>query len=198
MGDYSNAWVRSGSYGRWGDDLNLGLLLRGILAENHVLEVYEAYLRTNFFQEPLTPEDNRDGDGLRAYASWIWGYKRGGFLNTRFEYRTIDTKGSNWDNQAFALSLNALIPLKDKVALQLYGEAARWEYDNIHTSTFIPGLGPPRARRDKFYQGSAALTWEFYKHTTLVLQFIAIRDDSNLVQFDYDRQIYIAGLEYAF
>ncbi len=59
-------------------------------------------------------------------------------------------------------------------------------------------LGPPRARRDKFYQGSADLTREFYKHTTLVLQFIAIRDDSNLPFFDYDRQIYIAGVEYTF
>lgn len=127
-----------------------------------------------------------------------WWYKRGGFLNITFEYRTIDAKGSNWNNQVFGLSLIALIPLRDKLTLQLYGETARWEYDNIHTSTLIPGLGPPRARTDRSYQGSAALTWEFYKHTTLVLQFIAIRDDSNLVQFDDDRQIYIAGVECSF
>lgn len=92
-----------------------------------------------------------------------------------------------------------LIPLKEKVALQLYGEATRQDYDNIHSITVdIPIFGPPRARQDRLYQGSVALTWEFYKHTKLVLQFIAIENDSNLVLFDYDRQIYLAGVEYTF
>jgi tetratricopeptide (TPR) repeat protein len=200
VGDYSYSWLRSGSYGRYADDLNLGLLLRAAVGENHLVEIFEAYWRREFFQEPLSPEEDRNGDGLRAYASWIWGYKKGGFFNPRFEYRLMDTQGRNWDNQTFRFSLNVLIPLKDKVALQLYGEATRQDYDNIYSITEDPsfGFGPPRARKDKLYQVSAALNWEFYRHTKLVLQFIAIDNDSNLIFFDYDRQIYLAGVEYTF
>lgn len=198
VGDYSYAWVRSGDYERYADWLNLGLLYRGILAQNHILEIFEGYVRREFFQETLEPVNNRSGDGLRAYASWIWWFKRGSFFNLRYEFRHEDTQGSNWDNKGHRVSLNVSVPLREKVNLQLYGEAWRQNYDNIHSSTLNSVFGPPRSRKDELYQGSIALNWEFYKHTRLVLQFIAIRSDSNLVQFDYDREIYLAGIEYTF
>jgi hypothetical protein len=77
-----------------------------------------------------------------------------------------------------------LIPLREREALQSYGEAARQYYNNIHSITVdIPIFGPPRARKDRLYQGSVALTQEFHKHTKPVLQFIAMENDSNVVPF---------------
>jgi hypothetical protein len=53
-------------------------------------------------------------------------------------------------------------------------------------------------RRGEMHQDSKAPNGASCLRTSFVLQFIAIENDSNLVLFDYGRQIYLAGVEYTF
>lgn len=116
----------------------------------------------------------------------------------RWDYEDNDTDGSNWRNKSNQVSANFSYPLRRNLSLQLNGLVLWQDYDNVHTATLIPGFGPPRARDDTFYQATAALSWEFYKNLNLVGQFMVMRSDSNIVFFDYDRQIGLLGLEYRF
>jgi len=83
------------------------------------------------------------------------------------------------------------VPLAPKVKLQLSGQAFLQEYKNTHTVFDIK-------REDDIYRGSIGITWEFYRNTDLVLQFNTTSADSNIAIYDYDRNVYSAGIEYRF
>ncbi|MEW6675023.1 MAG: hypothetical protein AB1348_03240 [Nitrospirota bacterium] len=42
------------------------------------------------------------------------------------------------------------------------------------------------------------VSYEFYKGANFIVQYAHIRDDSNIPVYDYERNIYSAGIEYRF
>lgn len=183
---------------RYNSNANIGPLYRRILHPKHVLEVFGGYNRQKYYQTPPSPQEDRNGDGFRGYLSWFWTYMPGGFFNLRYDYLDDNTDGTNWDATGNQISANLNYPLREDLRLQLSGLVLWQDYDNINTATLVPGFGPPRAREDTFYQWSIALSWEFIRNLSLVAQFIAINSDSNIIFFDYDRQIGLLGVEYRF
>ncbi|MBW1775501.1 MAG: outer membrane beta-barrel protein [Deltaproteobacteria bacterium] len=183
---------------RYNSIANVGPLYRRILHPQHVLEAFVGYNKQKYFQAVVSPEEDRNGSGMRTYLSWFYNLKKGGLFNLRWDYEDNDTDGSNWRNKSNQVSANFSYPLRSNLSVQLNGLVLWQDYDNVHTATLIPGLGPPRARDDTFYQATIALSWEFYKNLNLVGQFMVMRSDSNIVFFDYDRQIGLLGLEYRF
>ncbi|MCF8079362.1 MAG: tetratricopeptide repeat protein [Desulfobacterales bacterium] len=182
---------------------NSGPLLRTVVGNSHLLELYAAYNKEDYHRTPLSPEEDRDSEGLQGYVSWYWTYKEGGFANFKYEYKDFDADGDNYDRQVHRMSLNIIHPIVDKLSLQLSGQFSLEPYDHIHSVTKIPAPRPgvPKtyvARTDDIYQTTAGLTWEFYKNTDLVLQWSYTKSDSNIDLFSYDRNLYTCGIEYRF
>ncbi len=197
VGSYDFTFVGTEMH-RYNSIGNVGPLYRRILHPRHSLEAFVGYNKQKYYQEPVSPQEDRNGSGMRTYLSWFYSLKNGGLFNLRWDYEDNDTRGTNWTNKSNQVSANFSYPLRNNLNLQLNGLVLWQDYDNVHTATLIPGFGPPRARDDTFYQGSIALSWEFYKNLNLIAQFITMRSDSNIVFFDYDRQIGLLGLEYRF
>lgn len=183
---------------KYNSNANIGPLYRRILHPRHVLEAFAGYNTQKYYQTPPSPQEDRNGDGFRGYLSWFWTYVDGGLLNVRYDYLKDNTDGTNWDSYGNQISGNLTYPLRQDLSLQLSGLVLWQDYDNINTATLIPGFGPPQAREDTYYQGSIGLSWEFIKNLNLVAQFIAIKSDSNILFYDYNRQIGLLGVEYRF
>ncbi|RZB30240.1 MAG: hypothetical protein SRB1_02520 [Desulfobacteraceae bacterium Eth-SRB1] len=188
---YSSTMVRDESYKRYVDSLSVGPLLRALLNQNHILEVFAGYNRNEYFKPSLTPEEDRDSNGLSTYISWVWLFKNNAFFNLKYEFIDQNADGINWENNAHKFSLNISKPIFDKVSLQVSGQAYLQDFKYINT-TFNT------KREDNIYTGSIGFTWEFIEHSNLVVQYSKTRADSNIGVYDYKRDLYTAGVEYRF
>lgn len=188
---YSTTMVRDPSYKRYVDSLSVGPLLRALLNQNHILELFAAYNRNEYFKPPLAPEEDRDSEGLSTYISWIWLFKNNAFFNLKYEFIDQNADGINWENDGHKLSLNTSKPIFSKVSLQVSGQAyfQDFKYTNATFNT---------KREDNIYIGSIGFTWEFIEHSNLVVQYSKTRADSNIGVYDYKRDLYTAGIEYRF
>ncbi|GBC60107.1 hypothetical protein DENIS_1052 [Desulfonema ishimotonii] len=188
---YTHALLRDPSYKHYSDGLSVGPVIRTLFGNNHIFEAYAGYVYTEYIESPLTPEEDRDSNSFDTYLSWLWLFRENAFLNLRYEFTDEGADGANWDNQSHRISASATIPVIDKLNLQLNGDTRLQNFDNKHTT-----LG--KTRRDKIYQLSSGLNWEFLNNTLLVLQYNYTRADSNLSVYDYDRHIYSLGIEMKF
>jgi len=188
---YDYAWIRSPDYEKYASILTGGPLFRKPLGDKHLLELFAGYAKKEYYTAPLIPEEDRDSDGPDAYLSWIWIFKENAFFNFRYGYFYDDTVGKNWENTGHRFSLNATIPLIDKLDLQLGGQAILQNYENVHTVFGIK-------REDKYYQGLVGLSWEAFRHINIVAQYNRTRAESNIEIYDYKRDIYSLGFELRF
>jgi hypothetical protein len=141
---------------------------------------------------PIPAEEDRDGDVFSASAGWIYLFSEGkGFLNLIYEVSTENTDGKNWSNVGNRGSANILVPILGNVKINVSGEVYLQNYRNVHTIFDIK-------RKDKTYTASGVLSYEFYSGASFLLQYAHIRDDSNIAIYDYNRNIYTAGIEYRF
>ena len=191
-GNYSLAVVRDPSYKQYVYAYNLGPLLRVIPGQNHILEGFAGYQITDYFDMPTTPDDDRDSEGLDIYLSWIWLFHKNGFLNLRYDFLEQDTDGKNRENLGHIFSANVTLPLSSKVSLQTSGFIKLEDYENIHSTFGVK-------RNDDIYTGSIGLTWELARKTYLIApQYTRVRSDSNISIYDYERDVYTAGIEFRF
>lgn len=189
---YSYSLLRAPSYKEYSDSLSVGPMFRMALAQNQMLELFGGYTRKEYFQQPSREEEDKDSEGYSAYVSWICVFKDI-FLNLKYEYIFENTDGIWWDNEGHKFSANVVVPLVDKVKLQLSGQAFLQDYKNNHTL-----LNDEDKRDDKTYTGSLGLTWEFMKNTSLVAQYTKTRVDSNIGYYEYEQGLYSLGLEYRY
>ena len=188
---YSYSLLRAPSYKEYSDSLSVGPMFRIALAQNQMLELFGGYSRKEYFQPPTREEEDKDSEGHSAYISWICMLK-GAFLNLKYEYIFENTDGIWWDNEGHKFSANVVVPLIDKVKLQLSGQVFLQDYKNNHI------LLDNDKREDETYAASLGLTWEFMKNTSLVTQYTKTRVDSNIGYYEYDQGLYSAGLEYRY
>jgi tetratricopeptide (TPR) repeat protein len=71
---YSHVLLKSPSYAKYFGHLNIGPLYRQMLNKEQLLEIFWGYTRSEYFQPPLTAEEDRNSEGQLASASWIWLY----------------------------------------------------------------------------------------------------------------------------
>ncbi|MFC1857872.1 hypothetical protein ACFL9U_07545 [Thermodesulfobacteriota bacterium] len=190
-GNYSNVMLKSPSYNNYLNQFFLGPMLRVLLNPNHMLEFLTSYAGKEYADPPLAEEEDRDEKGFMGYASWVWSFRNGGLLNLKYQYTKENADGVNWDNQGDRFVLNARIPIIEKVKLQLTGDLFLQNFDNVHTTFGVK-------RKDDVHRGSVGLTWEFLKNTHLILQYSKTRSNSNIEIYEYDRELYNAGIEYRF
>ncbi len=195
--------MENGKYGVYLETFNVGPQLRAVVGKNHLLEGYASYNVENFNRPPVSPEEDRNSDGFKGYLSWFWTYMEGGFSNLKYEFGDYNAVGDNYDRQVHRLSLNIIYPIFKTLKLQLSGQSSFELYKNVNSVTKIPApkVGVSETyvpRRDYIYQGTAGLTWDFYKNADLVLQWSHTRSNSNIDLYTYDRNLWTAGIEYRF
>jgi tetratricopeptide (TPR) repeat protein len=192
---YNYTWVNDQRYLY---EISASPLLNIALGGNHIGQISAGYSKREFLWTetpggvPIQADEDRDGDVFSASAGWIYLFSEGkGFLNLRYEVSTENTDGKNWSNVGNRGSANILVPIFGKLKMNVSGEVYLQNYRNVHTIFDIK-------RKDKTYTASGVLSYEFYRGASFILQYAHIRDDSNIAIYDYNRNIYSAGIEYRF
>ena len=188
---YTHSLVRDPSYKRYSGYFSSGPMLRWAVKANQLLEFFAGYTNNELFQPALSDDEDRDSEGYSAYASWVWLFKKKAFLNLRYRFEDNNTDGANWDNIRNTVSANLVYPLRDSLKLQVSGQVAQQDFDNVHSRFGVK-------RDDTTITFSTGLSWDFYKNTTLVAQYTRIQADSNVGIYDYTRDLYTMGMEYRF
>jgi len=189
--DYANAMVRDPSRKQYLDSLTVGPFARKLFGRAHLAEIFAGYGVNDYAKPPLTDIEDRDSEGLRAGASWIWIYTKDGFFNLRYDFDRNHTDGANWDKEGHKFTASLSYPLRKKLSLQLGAQAYLEDYSHRHS---VFGV----TRDDERYQGNLGLSWEFAKATSLITQYTAIRQNSNIPIYDYRKELYTVGIEYRF
>lgn len=150
------------------------------------------YQNKDFLRTPTTADENRDSDEYGAGAGWYKFFaKNKGFFNLRYDFNLDDTKGNNWEYFGHKASAALLVPVFEKLKASIIGEAFLQDFENTHTVYNVK-------REDKVYTASTMLAYNFWKDAELQLRYTYVKDNSNIVIYDYDRNIYSAGIEYKF
>jgi len=189
--NYTHVLKTNTSYKNYSETFSIGPMFRILLAQNHILEIYGGYAKKSFFDKPLVPEENQSSFGFDSYASWMWLFENGSIVNFKYGYNMETADGSNWDYGGHRFTANLIYPVWKTVKLQLGGEAYIQDYRNEH-NTF------KYKRRDRTYTGMAGLIWDVHRHVSLMAQYNYTRDDSNIGVYDFNREIYSAGMELKF
>ncbi|MCX7982001.1 MAG: tetratricopeptide repeat protein [Syntrophales bacterium] len=188
---YTHVLRRNPSYERYVENLDVGPLLRVVVTENQLVELYGGYLKKNYFTTPLAPAEDQSSQGFGSYISYAFFFKNGALVNVRYRYTEENTKGENWENTAHAITLNSIIPLWKTLRAQLGGEVTIQNYDNVHTF-----FG--EKRRDRLYVGIAGLVYDINNYMSLTAQYQYTRGYSNIFLYDYHRHLWSAGVEFRF
>lgn len=159
----------------------------------HIGRISVGYERREFLQAPFDKNEDRDGNVFSTSAAYIHPFAEGtGIFNLIYEFSIDDTDGRNWDNIGNRFSLGLLLPnLVKQISLIISGDAFFQNYQHDNTIFDIQ-------RNDKTYTASATLLRELFKGIYLNLQYSYTRAESNIPVYDYDRNIYTAGIEYRF
>jgi len=189
---YNYSLLRAPSYKDYSDSLSTGLMARKAFGGHHMIELFGGFNRKEYFQLPTREEEDKDATGYNAYISWIW-IIEGIFLNLKYEYIYEDADGKWWDNEGHKFSANAVLPLVDRVKLQLSGQSYYQDYRNNHLL-----LSDKDKRDDETHTASVGLTWEFMKNTSMILQYTKTRVNSNIGYYEYEQGLYSTGLEYRY
>lgn len=216
LGSYTDYLLRTDSdivpdgnagYKHYEDFFTFGPIVKIMLTERQILEVFAGYDKKNYYNQVITSTNSlRDAEGPRAYLSWIWFYWNNGFINLRYDAGKENTNGSYWDNTSNRLSASLVLPvLSDNFArkigfmyLQLAGSFTAQDYSWPQPYSDVDGSTKSDRREDRIYNYSAGLNWDITKNWTCILQYARIKSDSNIPVYEYTRNIYTLGLEFKF
>jgi Flp pilus assembly protein TadD len=163
------------------------------LAPGHIGQLSLRYDRREMLQTSLDPDEDRDADIYGISLGYVRTFSQErGALNLRYEGFRENTEGRNWESRNHRLSASVLLPLRQGLSLTGSGEVLWQDYLRGHTS--FNG----KEREDAIYSASAGFIWEPCRGVKINLQYAHTRDDSNIPIYDYRRNVYTAGLNYAF
>jgi len=194
--NYTHVLKRDPSYDRYCDRFSVGPLLRFLLTEkkNEVVEMYVGYQKKDYFAAVLDPGEDQSAQGIESYVSYMRLFDNGAILILKYGFTADKAKGSNWTNREHSLTVNSIIPLREKLKLQLGAEVHKADYLNEST---IPAFNSEK-REDSTYMGMAGLIWDINRNASLMVQYTGIRGNSNIFLYDFSRSIYSVGAEFRF
>jgi len=150
------------------------------------------YQDKKYVKAPTSADEDREGSDTNIGISWFYLiFENEGFINGRYEYNREDVKGKNWkySGNRFGLSLLSPLPLiTQNLTLNLGGEAYSQDFDNTHT-IFL------KKREDKTYTFNTMISYKVHDDIALQLQYIYIRDVSNISVYDYNKNMVTIGVE---
>jgi len=194
--NYTHILKRNPSYDRYSDRFSVGPLMRFLLTEkkNEVVEMYVGYQKKDYFLPALDPGEDQTAQGVESSLSYMRLFEKGAILILKYGFTAEKARGSNWTNRGHHLTANSIIPLREKLKLQLGAEYHRTDYLNEST---IPAFNKEK-REDRTYMGMAGLIWDINRNASLMIQYTGIRGNSNIFLYDFSRSIYSVGAEFRF
>lgn len=188
---------------RYMESITYGPLYRYLINDKNILEVFAGYTMKNYFQDATSPdyENDRDCQGIDAYASWVWLFEKDSFFNLKYEFIDENADGIRYENQGHRITANTIIPLRNDLKLQLSASWFRQQYRyRLNYPEYIGGtyVNVPKERRDKNLSGSIGLTWELNRNVNLIIQYSKTKVDSNDETSEYTRHLYTSGIEFKF
>jgi tetratricopeptide (TPR) repeat protein len=162
------------------------------LAPGHIGQFSLRYDRREMLQTSLDPDEDRDADIYGVSLGYVrtFSQERGAF-NLRYEGFRENTEGRNWESHNHRLSASLLLPLRPGLSLTGSGEVLWQDYLRGHTSF-------DEEREDVIYSAAGGFIWEPRRGLKVNLQYAHTRDDSNIPIYDYTRNVYTVGVNYAF
>ena len=190
-GDYFN---NGGGYRRYSENSSVGPLLRFLINNNNIMELYSGYAKKNYFKPaPVgNPGDDQTACGLDSYASWMWLFENGGLFNLRFNFGIDNADGIYWDSKSYKVSANIIYPVWKKISLQLGGEfnIMPYTYENQNFNNTV--------RLDKIYTGMVGFNWNINRNLNAVVSYTGTLANSNIFIYDYTRSLWQTGVELRF
>lgn len=167
-------------------------LLNLKLGQSQMLQITLKYQNKDFLRSPINTDENRDANDFAASASlFLFFAENKGFLSLQYEINRDEARGSNWRYLGNKGTIALLLPLLERFKASVSAEIFFQDFTKNHTIYNVE-------RKDSVYTASAMLVYNFFKDTELQLRYTHVRDDSNIVIYDYNRNIYSLGVEYKF
>lgn len=193
VGNYTHAVRRDPSYRRYSENMSIGPLVRYLVAPKHILQVYGAYTKKNYFKPVFNPElEDMSASGFDGYLNWIWLIREEGVISLKYAYNVDNSEGVDYDSRGHRFSANLIYPVWKAVKVQFTGEAYIQDYR--HENVFYDD----KKRKDRTYQGTVGLIWDVHKYVSIMAQYMRTWADSNIYAYDYTRNVYSAGVEFKF
>ncbi len=162
------------------------------LTGNQYAQAFYRYTKKDYLNAPITQDEERSGDDNGVGASWFYLIMENkGFVNFRYEYNREVTEGVNWKYSGNKADLSFLYPVTDSLKFNVAGEAYLQDYENVHTSFGLK-------RKDETYTGSALFSYNFFDEIDVQVQYAYIKGRSNIVVYDYSKNVLSAGVEVRF
>jgi tetratricopeptide (TPR) repeat protein len=186
---YNHAWLNGKGY--------MGIAsakptINMLFFSRHIGQISAGYSRREMATTPLSEDENRTAAVFSGSAGYLYPFSENkGIFTIRYEFTKDDTEGKNWDNTGQRMNFGLVMPVTKSVSMLMSGDILYEDYTNNHT---VFGL----KREDRTYSGMAGLKWELLKDLLLNLRYSHTKADSNIVLYEYKRNVLMAGLEYVF
>jgi tetratricopeptide (TPR) repeat protein len=144
----------------------------------------------------------RDGWNVRTGFDQFWLFnQRQSYARLSYHYDVQRSDGSDWDYNGHEVGLGVQTPLWAGLTLNVNGSYYRFNYKNVNSFSCCPNdpndlqslgnLQPndTQVRTDNRYTASVALSRDVGPYLTFSAGFVHISNPSNLVFFDYRRNI---------
>lgn len=163
-----------------------------MVGNSNMGQAFIKYQYKDYLWTPSTPDEDRTGNELGGGLGWYLFYaKNKGFVNVRYTINKDWTEGNNWEYVGNRATVAWLVPVLESLNLTLSGDIFIQGFTNSHTIYNVH-------RNDKLYTISSFLAYKFYKDSSIQLQYTFVKDDSNVTIYDYNRNIFSAGVEFKF
>ncbi len=161
------------------------------------LEMGMRFMRNYYWFPIALPQDDRSGRDVGTSLGMYYFFKKQeGYLLARFIYDHDYASGSNWINNSYRLFLGSLYPVTSRFKVSLFLDLILQPYEKVFFGG--RGSGIHSRRYDKIMIFGAQATYAIYKGLEANIHFYAVRDDSNIAIYDYNRQIVGGQLGYRF
>lgn len=169
-----------------------GAIYNQVINGNNMAQALLTYQYKDYRWSPSTAAENRDGSNLGGGLGWFLFFaKNKGFINLRYGLDNDWAKGDNWEYLGNRGTAAVLIPLTEKINFTVTGDIYRQDFRDTHT---IYG----KKRKDTIYTVSPLLAYKFYKDWEFQFQYTYVKDNSNINVYEYNRNLYSAGMEIKF
>ncbi|MCX8027287.1 MAG: tetratricopeptide repeat protein [Thermodesulfovibrionales bacterium] len=166
--------------------------LNYVLLPGQISYVFLSYANRNMIQKALDPDEERDSNLVSGGVGYMYPFAEGkGLLNLKYEYIMDNTKGVNWKNRGSKFNASLIAPIKEKIDVIFSVEAYLQNYKNENT---IFGI----KRKDDNYTINGGFSWEFVRNLYANGQIVYSKVKSNIPLYDYNKTVFMAGIEYRF
>jgi tetratricopeptide (TPR) repeat protein len=169
-----------------------------MVGDSNMAQASVSYQYQDYLWDPSIPEENRDGNDMGASMGWYQFFEgKKGFLNLRYAIDKDWTRGEDWEYLGNRVSATLLVPgsifhsLLDNFNLTVSGDIY---FQNFSNSNVVYNVH----RKDTVYTVSAMASYKIFKGAEIQLQYTHVTDNSNISVYQYNRNVYSAGVEIKF